>query len=199
MFFDDFIQPILNSEISYLNVDYCILFMSSIMYFETEPDYDQLMRKLNNLINSKLNNSYYEELFEKIMKKFESFRSNERILDLFRHHLGWLDEKIGPYSEFSWRMPEASLPDHQQVEDFFKSDQQQMTYTNFKSIQDARRFAKNNSRNKYSFSAEIKEGGRAKEAFVEIRKTNEWHENKVKQLSDFFKRKDKLKALNLNL
>ena len=199
IFFGDFILPILNSDVIHLDVDNCILFFSSIMYFENEPDYQQLMKKLNNLIVSKLNNNYYDELLEKLIQKCDSFRTNELILDLFRHHLGWLDEKIGPFSEFSWRMPNARIPDHQLVEDFLKSDQQNMTYSNFKSSKDVSRFIKTNFTKNSNFSVEIEVGDRGKEAFVEIRKTVEWHNNKIKQLSQYFKMKKKFRELNLNL
>ena len=66
------------------------------------------------------------------------------------------------------------------VEDFLKSDQQQIIYRNFAS----------------SFSITMKESGRGNEAisknsFIEIKKTNEWYNLKTRLLSKYFKVKKK--------
>jgi hypothetical protein len=127
--FDDLIKPIFNTDVSYLNVDYSMILLFLIMHFENTPDYEDSMKQLIRFIIRKLDNRSYEELFKKIMKKIENFRSNEFILDLFRHYSRWLDEQIGPFTEFTWRMPNVSLPGHQEVEEFFKSDAQQCNYS----------------------------------------------------------------------
>jgi hypothetical protein len=201
MYFDEWIKPIFDSENFYISVsDACMDLFSVIMHFENDPDYDDLMKKLIRFITKKLDNSLYEELFDQIMEKFENFRTNEFILDLFRHHLRWLNGQIGPFSEFSWRMPEANVPEHKTIEEFLKSnDQQKIFNINFWSVAFANRFAKRISENKYSYSAEAKVNGKGRSLSVEITKTNEWYNKKAAQLSDYFKRRDNLKALNLNL
>ena len=120
-------------------------------------------------------------------------------MDLFRHHLSWLDERIGQFAQFTWCMPEATLPDHKLVEDFLKSDHQQMIYKNFASVKDARCFMLNSltvERRNYQkgFYVKMKEGGRGDETFVKITKTNEWYNLKIGQLSQFFDAKNKIRG-----
>jgi hypothetical protein len=199
MYFDDWIKPFLDTEASNINVDYCMLLLSAIMHFENSPDYGDLMKKLTDFVIRKLDIRLYEDLFDQIMKKFETFRSNEHILDLFRHHSIWLDGQIGPFTQFSWCMPEANIPEHKSVENFLKSDAQQCNYSNFISVKDAHRLANMLRRERYCFSVEARAYGKARDSYVEIKKTRDWYNRKVAQLSDYFKRKDKLNALNLNL
>jgi hypothetical protein len=174
------------------------------MCFVNDPgyEYEELMQRFVEMMKKTFSQYSYDELFDSITNRVENYQSNQHILDLFRHHLSWLDERIGQFAQFTWCMPEATLPEHKLVEDFLKSDQQQIIYRNFASVKDARCFTLNcltvERRNyQHGYSVTMKEGGRGNEAFVEIAKTKNWYNLKVSSLSKFFIAKNKIKALNL--
>ena len=216
MFFNDLIKPLLfnhqlfketvsqNETIQYIttNVTKCVHythFLMMILYFIDSPDYDEMMRKFLEMVALTLDRSLYSELIENISIRVKNYRTNNYILALIKNHLKWLEEKYKTVMLFSWCMPNASIPEHPRVQEFLKSDQQKITYFNFKSVVDARRFAKNYGGIKNGYSAQMSAGGRGKDSFVSISKTKELHNQKLGELSKIRSSIKKINDLNLNL
>ena len=216
IFFNDLIRPLLfnhqlfketvsqNETIQYktTNVTKCVHythFLMMILYFIDSPDYEEMMLKFLEMVAITLDRSLYNELIENISMRVKNYRTNNYILDLIKNHLKWLEEKYRTLMIFSWCMSNASIPEHPSVQNFLKSDQQKMTYFNFKSVVDARRFAKKYGGIKNGYSAQMSGGGRGKGSFVIISKTKELHNQKLGELSKIRSSIKKITDIDLNL
>lgn len=100
----------------------------TILLFDNQ---EEQITKFKNLILKSLDKSELYTLLDEIAKEnrpnFSKFNNSKPILDLFIHHLKYLDEKIKSHV-FNWCMENASIPKHKEVEDFLKSSNIEMVY-----------------------------------------------------------------------
>ena len=124
---------------------------------------------------------------QKIEKHLSLFNKSKAILNIFYAYLKYLRNKISTKPSFSWRMPNAVIPEHPKVELFLRSELTRMIYGGqFRSVIDGRFFAATygSQRHIHSFSVDIQVKGTGSNTLVEIVK-NQSHFNQT--LSTFSK------------
>ena len=215
IFFNDLIRPLLfnhqlfketvsqNETIQYktTNVTKCVHythFLMMILYFIDSPDYEEMIQKFFEMVAITLDRSLYNELIDNISKNVKGYQTNKHILALIKDHLKWLEEKYSTIMLFNWCMSNASIPEHPKVEEFLKSDQQIMAYSEFKSLAEARSFAKKYSGIKNGYATEMSVGGKAKDSFVTISKTKDLYTSKIGESSKLRSWIKKIKDLDLS-
>lgn len=157
------------------------------------------MENFKDSIIATLDVDLYEKLFESLIANIKGFSSIKQILDLFKHRVKWLEDKLNNVKEISWSMPDASVPKHRQLENFLRSERNEMTYHNFDTISYARNFANHYGGLKNGYSVEMHAGGTGRNSYVEVVKTRKYHEHYVKALDKYRVELDKIKQLNLNI
>ena len=68
-------------------------------------------------------------LLDKIAFSFDKFKSSQAILDLFEARLMWLRAFLKATPRHSWKMVNARLPEHPEVEYFLRGDRYSISYT----------------------------------------------------------------------
>ena len=215
MFFNDLIKPALYNQKLFkemvsqsetiqsntTNVTKCVHYtdiLNMILSFVDSPDYEEMIQKFFEMVAITLDRSLYNELIDNISKNVKGYQTNKHILALIKDHLKWLEEKYSTIMLFNWCMSNASIPEHPKVEEFLKSDQQKMAYSEFKSLAEARSFAKKYSGIKNGYAAEMSVGGKAKDSFVTISKTKDLYTSKIGESSKLRSWIKKIKDLDLS-
>ena len=210
--FNECIKPVLvnhnqfsdikNSSEGYsakINVDIYSDLLTTILKLEKYAGFETNMENFKNSIIATLDVDSYEKLFESLMNRIKGFSSIKQILDLFKHRVKWLEDKLNNVNEFSWSMPNASVPKHRQLEEFLRSERNEMTYRNFDTISYARNFANHYGGLKNGYSVEMNAGGTGRNSYVEVVKTRKYHEHYVKALDKYKVELGKIKQFNLNI
>ena len=204
-FFNEFIKPALSNnkyfsdikvlkESSYKeNIKIYFELFKTIRKFEKSEGYEENMESFKDAIIKTLNPEQYEKLLGSFMSSINEYSSIKQILDLFKHRVAWLEDKI---NNFSWCMPNASIYNHKKVEDFLRSDKQQMTLNGFEAIKYAQRFVDAYGGVKEEYSTEMNIGGEGANFFVTITKTRDYYERPLNQYKTELA---KIKSFNLNM
>lgn len=126
---------------------------------------------------------------KELLKLDNQKKSHPFIQKIFLKRYLYFDKKAKEIIDFGWQMPNATMPQHPQVERFLKSNLSSFNYSgSFNSIIAARSFATQFSGFKSSYSIDIKPYGSGKKAFVTIIKTNAYR-------NDLLARKKQLETL----
>ena len=109
--------------------------------------------------------------------------NREAFLMLLDRKISTLSAKVKvPVPEFSWKQPNASFPSCPPVQEFLRSSNETMTYANFPSIAEARKFSTQLSHGQSAgnYSVRVVEKGVGKNARCEISKTQEIFQKSTK-------------------
>lgn len=80
-------------------------------------------------------------LTERISEQHARFKQYPSIFSTFEVRKTWLENKLKEKPTFSWRMPEATVPDHPEVEKFLRSEAATLRYQ-FKYVYQLRNFVR---------------------------------------------------------
>jgi hypothetical protein len=157
----------------------------TILQFK-DPECESYMSLFNTSITSTLASNLYPNLLIKIVNHLSEYRSNKFLLDLFKHRISGLEAEIKKIDEkFTWSMPEATMPEHKEVQKFLRSDSHKMVYSSaFKTSHDAAEFIKlydvldSQLKNGYSASMTIDTS-----TSVKIHKTRKYYESRLSLLA----------------
>lgn len=108
------------------------------LFSEQSRDFSNLLAgALAERINDK---GEFKELLCEFERQDDSIRTCAFVVDVFKRRQTWLESKlaVGP-PVFSWKMSQAIMPDHPQVEAFLRSDQLEFKYQ-FNRVAYLRRF-----------------------------------------------------------
>ena len=67
-------------------------------------------------------------IIEKISLNFGDFKWSQTIVELLEFRIKYLEEGLKNKPKFSWKMPNAHLPQHPNVDMFLKSDRYSLSY-----------------------------------------------------------------------
>ena len=210
-FFNEFIKPVL-AEDKASTVMGCFVddsslietyleLVTTIRKFQHFEGYEANMKSFKKAVIKTLKPELYEKLFESFMANLNRYSSIKQILDLFKHRVAWLEDKINNFREFSWRMPNATMPYHKKVEDFLRSNKQQMTYDGFQGVTRARDFARKNAGLNFDegYSAEMSPEGKGRKFSVKIVKTKAYHQRQLEICNEQKAELAKIKSFNLDI
>jgi hypothetical protein len=158
-------------------------FVTTILLFENQ---EETMEKFKDRVIEFADAGIIAPLISKFMKETAVFKSSPAIRALCEYRQKWLENKIRQKPEFSWHMPNASLPQYPQVESFLKSGQTTMVCA-FYGIPDARRFAKmynNNFESGFSINS-VPNGDTGRNARVTITKTRDYYDKQIRSFRPF--------------
>ena len=201
-FYEDYIKPALNSKETFIKInesesrkDYCKVYVDliEVTLLLDKLDHDALLKKTCDMLIDTLKQKYFVNLLNYIVDRISNYRSNKHILRLFKHRANWLEEKVKESTDFTWKMPEATMTSLL-IRDFLRSDKKEMTYTNFSSAEEAKAFVKTHSGFMNGYSVEILAQG----TNITIKKTREYFDDKLKALTNYKKELEQVKSLNLN-
>ena len=210
-FFDEFIKPVLAEDKActvmgcfiddYSLIETYLELAVTIRKFQNFEGYEANMESFKNVIIKTLKPELYEELFESFMANLNRYSSIKQILDLFKHRVAWLEDKINNFRDFSWRMPNATMPFHKTVEDFLRSNKHQMTYEGFQGVTRAKGFASENGGLKFDegYSTEMSVEGKGRKFSVKIVKTKAYHQRQLEVCNQQKAELAKIKSFNLNI
>lgn len=158
----------------------------TILLFK-DPECESYMSLFNASIINTLAPNLYPNLLIKIVNHLSEYKSNKFLLDLFKHRINWLEAEIKKIDDkFTWFMPEASMPEHKEVQEFLRSASHKMVYSSvFKTSHDAREFIKlygdldSQLKNGYSADMAIDKN---MSTSVKIHKTRKYYESRLSLL-----------------
>ena len=217
-FFNELIKPVLAQDKActvmgcFINdsslIETFLELVTTIRKFQHFEDYEANMESFKKAVIKTLNPILYEKLFESLMTNLNGYSSIKQILDLFKHRVAWLEDKISNFPDFSWRMPNATIAYdeatefcHIKVEDFLRSNKQQMTYDGFNGVRCAKKFVSKNGGLKLDegYSTEMSIEEKKNKFSVKIVKTKAYHQRQLEICKEQKAELAKIKSFNLNI
>lgn len=166
------VLPILTkNEFTRMQTPQFYLLVETILVFPNQEE--ESMEKFKDNITKMVKVESMGRILRPFLKNPAVFKHSAPIRELCESYHKWL---ISQKPEFSWCMPRASMIEFPQVEDFLKSELEQMKLENvFSGIVEARRFATkyNQSKNQNRFSFNAVPDGIGRKAYVVITKTKD--------------------------
>lgn len=154
--------------------------------------------KISSMLLAVLTPDELSELIKMFKKKIEDFKQSKTVAKLFEARIKWLVEQINEAKQFSWRM-DGTISEYPEIERFLRSNKTAMDYTGISGVANVKKFIKAHTglRLNYSLSMDFK--GTGSNIVINIQKTKEYHESKLKGVKLFevelqFLRKIKFKV-----
>lgn len=161
----------------------------------------QLENVTNKIVQNITQNNLHEllKLFNKYLDvdfEVQSPVKHDQLMRLYQHRLNHLKQQILYLSEFKWSMPEAKFPDHPEIEEFLKSEEQSLDFKNdFGSIIKAKKFIEKWSLINSTYSMKMEAKGKGKLSYVYIEKTKEYFQSLMEQKPNFEKEINEIQSL----
>lgn len=154
--------------------------------------YEMIKTSMIKLMNEA---SDFGSFVEVLVKEKQAFKSCRPIVDILEQRRQWLEKKLRERPQFSWKMPNAKMPNHPKIEQFLWSDQQTLVYGNLNDHSHLRNFIRKYS-NSYSwgdggYSVEMKEQPGLK---VHIKKTRHWFDQKDREFVSYSSEFERIKC-----
>jgi hypothetical protein len=152
--------------------------------------------KLFDLVIERLEDSDIHVFLELLMLDPSVLESVSSIRKLIKYRISRLKKLTSDPPAIYWSMPYATFLNHPELEEFMKSNQPVMTYSGvFKGINEARLFVQLYSGVKFHYSTKMVCSGSGKSTRVEITKTSEYYERRLKVHNQRVEELHRLEAL----
>lgn len=155
----------------------------TILLFKKAEFEDYLKKLVKKLVDANLPQDKLKEYTKSIRANIDCYKTSPSILSLVQMRIKWLEEKIKPSIEFSWRMS-GSIQGHPQVERFLRSELTQMDYHGvLNGVANARNFIKTYSGVCNGFSLSMNYTGTGSKVVLHITKTRDYYNSEVNNLN----------------
>lgn len=172
----------------------CFIFFAK----KTEAAFEEY----KNLIIEEMDKDKLKILLSSFLVEWPCFEKCKPIIELLEQRKTWLENKLKDKPTFNWCMPEASFPNHPEIEAFLRSDRERMVYSDhFRDAKKARKFVKDHDSSLFRFRLSdapvtytVKM--QAADKTIEITKTKNYFNDKNKIFTSY---SEELKKINNSL